>query len=392
MEVSLRLTKPVVRHGADGTVRGTSGDHMFYYFSPRCALAGVVTVDGVRETIVEGTAWYDHEFGSRSLADDGAGPIAWDWMSVQFDNRWDLTIYCLTDDSTGTESGRYAVLIDPAGRAERYDDFVFETSRPWTSAKTFVDYPTAWRVDIPRANLSFEADAAFAQQEFVTMISRPAFWEGRIAARGTLRGASIGGTGFVEHSGFECHDTLPAFFGAVGKATRRLVHNILPRDLDTTSAAALVGGERNLEGLEFERLSRGLVEPVRTIVDRGGKAWRVRAHPGHKPIEHDRPQRIDPAHDLDRAAGKVSPCRDARLEVRQRVGTVGILAERHELGGRFERLHRLAHFVSAGQMDTPAASAQFGGLRQQRVDMSEQGDSHEKGVPGHARLLCADEL
>jgi geranylgeranyl pyrophosphate synthase/predicted secreted hydrolase len=273
-DVTLRLVKPVVTHGSDGVVQGKSGERMFYYFSPRCAIEGSITVDGAREVIERGNAWYDHEFGRASMEDTESGSISWDWMSVQFENDWDLTIYCLVDDRTGKECGRYAVLIDPAGRTQRYDEFTFETARPWTSSKTFVRYPTAWRVHIPEADLCLEAEAAFAQQEFVTMISRPAFWEGRITARGSFGGVSVSGTGFVERSGFERNDNLPTFFGAVGKATRRSVQNILPLELDRTSAAPLAGGERHLDGVEFERLSRALVQPVRTIVDRGGKAWR----------------------------------------------------------------------------------------------------------------------
>ncbi len=89
-----------------------------------------------------------------------------------------------------------------------------------------------------------------------------------------MRGERVDGPGFIERSGFERNDTLPAFFGAVGAATRRSVEAILPLELDEASAAALAGGSRHVQGIEVQRLSRALVEPVRTIVDRGGKAWR----------------------------------------------------------------------------------------------------------------------
>src|SRR5690606_2646118 len=38
--------KQPIRHGDDGVVRGNAGEQMFYYFIPRCAVTGTVTVDG----------------------------------------------------------------------------------------------------------------------------------------------------------------------------------------------------------------------------------------------------------------------------------------------------------------------------------------------------------
>ncbi len=179
-DLRLQIDKPLVEHGDGGLVQGKSGEQMFYYFTPRCSLHGSITIDGRAEEIVDGTAWYDHEFGhsSQSAAEAGpdhAGSISWDWLSVQLDNNWDLTLFCLFDDRDGHPCGRHAILIDPAGRAQRYEDFRFEGFRPWTSTKTFVTYPTAWEVRIPHADLALEVEAAFPAQEFVTMISRPAF-------------------------------------------------------------------------------------------------------------------------------------------------------------------------------------------------------------------------
>jgi geranylgeranyl pyrophosphate synthase/predicted secreted hydrolase len=271
-DLKLELQKPVVQHGNAGVVRGKSGEQMFYYFAPRCSLQGSITIDGETEEIAQGSAWYDHEFGRSASADD-SGSISWDWLSLQLDNGWDLTLYCLFDEQ-GLARGRHAVLIDPYGQAGRFEHFALEGRQPWTSSKTFVNYPTTWRVHIPQVDLSLEVEAAFGAQEFVTMISRPAFWEGRVSARGHLGHTAVAGLGFVERSGFERNDTLPTFFGAVGSATRRSVESILPLDLDHASAAVLTGGSRHLEGIELQRLSRAMVEPVRTIVDRGGKAWR----------------------------------------------------------------------------------------------------------------------
>jgi len=282
--LQIRLRKPVVRHGANGLVQGKSGEDMFYYFSPRCEVQGSITLDGSSEDIAGGTAWYDHEFGqSRSQAfissedDAPRRGVAWDWIGAQLDNGWDLTIYCMVDESDGESVGRYAVLVDPRGQAHRFDAFAFEGHTPWTSSKTFSSYPTAWYIRIPEAGLVLEAQAALPDQELVTVISRPSFWEGRVNVRGMLDGAPVNGKGFVERSGFDRTDSIEQFFAAVGKETRRSVRRMLPLDLDRRAAATIVSGvERSayVRDLDLDHLSSSLIAPIRTIVDRGGKAWR----------------------------------------------------------------------------------------------------------------------
>src|SRR3954469_443894 len=44
--LTFELQKPPHRHGDDGVVRGAHGEDMFYYFIPRCAVTGSVTLDG----------------------------------------------------------------------------------------------------------------------------------------------------------------------------------------------------------------------------------------------------------------------------------------------------------------------------------------------------------
>jgi hypothetical protein len=55
--------KPAIRQGENGVVRGSVDEAMFYYFIPRCDLAGTITHGGVTQTITQGSGWYDHEFG-----------------------------------------------------------------------------------------------------------------------------------------------------------------------------------------------------------------------------------------------------------------------------------------------------------------------------------------
>lgn len=286
--LTLELLKPPVRHGDDGVVRGVHGEDMFYYFVPRCAVRGSVTLGGVALEVATAQGWYDHEFGcpppqqgeaTPRVATHDQGVVAWNWASAQLDDGSDLSVYDLVREDTGLSAGRWAILIDPHGARTAYPDFTVEplqTSR-WQSLRTFESYATALTVEIPGAGLSLKVTAAFEDQEFVTVISKPAFWEGRCVVEGTRHGVPIRGLGYVERSGFAEAGSLDEFFRRVGEAVRASVRRVYPLELDAGHAQLLIATpERQgaLDGVDLPQLARALLGPVRAITDRGGKAWR----------------------------------------------------------------------------------------------------------------------
>jgi predicted secreted hydrolase len=46
-----------------GGVAQSNDEIMFYYYVPRCAVIGHVVIGGTSRRVLEGLAWYDHEFG-----------------------------------------------------------------------------------------------------------------------------------------------------------------------------------------------------------------------------------------------------------------------------------------------------------------------------------------
>ena len=86
------------------------------------------------------------------------------------------------------------------------------------------------------------------------MIARPAFW-GRVVARGTFRGDNISGTGFVERCASSATTPCPRSLGRL-QSDATIGAEYFAADLDRTSAAALAGGERHIEGIELDRLRR----------------------------------------------------------------------------------------------------------------------------------------
>jgi hypothetical protein len=272
--------KPVTRHGDNGVVRGVGGEDMFYYFIPRCNVEGSVTIENKKLELAEASGWYDHEFGKkRELAeDDQVHDVAWNWISTQLDNGCELTAYDLFDvDHELNSCGRWAIFIDENGNRQDFTDFELIPQNSWTSTRTFNDYPTKWKLKIHQLGLELDAEAPHDQQEFITIISKPAFWEGRVNVKGTMNGKEVAGPGFVERSGFEPRSTMGDILKTVGRETQKSIKNILPLTPDKEKLAWLVAHKDKaalLDGIDLEQYINAVVKPIRTIIDRGGKTWR----------------------------------------------------------------------------------------------------------------------
>jgi geranylgeranyl pyrophosphate synthase/predicted secreted hydrolase len=273
------LETPVVRHGDDGIVRGVRGESMFYYFSPRCRVEGTLAVDGAWQGVAEGLGWYDHEFGDNQRMGRGyQATVGWNWLAAQLDNGYAISAYDLFDRDNRSQSvGRWVIVASPSGERYAYDDFTFTGDTHWTSAKTFNEYPTRYRLEVPRAGILLDIDAVLAAQEVVTVLSPPGFWEGRVHVRGSFRGSLVTGLGFIERSGASVVDSTDAFLSSVGRETQRAINALLPERPTPEQALALIGGtgrEDLLNGVDLDQYSRTQLDPLREMILRGGKTWR----------------------------------------------------------------------------------------------------------------------
>lgn len=295
--------KGPVRHGDDGVVRGSDSEQMFYYFIPRCKLSGSIVSAGARIELAEGQGWYDHEFGRKpgGFVDDVAefdnetdplrraemqaarrakkenDAIGWNWLSAQLDDGTDVTVYPLVHLKTGQSAGSWAIVVDPKGNRSAHHDLKFEALESWQSTQTFFEYPVKWRCEIPQAGIELDVRAAFHDQEFITLVSKPSFWEGRVEIEGRLRGKSVKGVGFVERSGFAPFDDLDNYFKAVGRVVRKSIREVIPLEPTFEQARDLIGTEKRdhyMDGMDIKQLGRTLIQPIREITDRGGKGWR----------------------------------------------------------------------------------------------------------------------
>ena len=144
--------KPPVRQGDNGVVRGSGDESMFYYFIPRCEVTGTVTHRGATHEITKGQGWYDHEFGvgEREEVDDAAEAkldaetrkrvhaerragyekrqVAWDWLSTQFDDGSELSVYSELYVNIPKMAGLWAVRHRPEGKSQLHTDVTIEAT------------------------------------------------------------------------------------------------------------------------------------------------------------------------------------------------------------------------------------------------------------------------
>ncbi len=274
-----------VRHGLDGVVKGHDGDDMFYYLIPRCDLAGSFSMKGEAPRVIQvgekSTGWYDHEFGGKRDNDNDVPVMeyAWNWAAIQLNNDVDISVATLVDPRSKPQviMEKRAIVIDAQSNRTQPDDLTFEELNSWTSVRTFNSYPTKWRVQMPSAEIDLYLEAPFADQEFVTLIAKPGFWEGRVSVTGTIKGRKVEGRGFVERNGFQTLSELDGFFKAVGKETRKAVREVYPDVVKEENAIQLIATPETahyIEGVDLEVFHKSIIAPVRYISDMGGKSWR----------------------------------------------------------------------------------------------------------------------
>lgn len=273
------LIEPI-RHGNDGSISGIRKEDMFYYFIPKCKVVGDIRIgDNVFE--VEGNGWYDHEFSKpedEATKREFKHDMAWNWISLQLDNEFQISIYDLFDNTkNGEYAGGTAVVIDKDGKRINVENYSFSPEDYWTSAKTFVSYPVSWKLEIPNLHISLSVTADFPEQEFITTLSMPAFWEGAINATGNFAGVQVTGLGYIERTGFNTKESIESFLKSVGKCTQRAVESLLPLTPTDDEFYKLINSPVGVDffsNTDKEQYVNSVIKPIREIVDRSKKAWR----------------------------------------------------------------------------------------------------------------------
>jgi predicted secreted hydrolase len=196
----LELEDPVadpMLHGGGGWIDFGPAGSSYYHSRPRMTAAGEIAIDG--EVLdVEGSAWFDHQWGD--FISVGGG---WDWFAVNLDDGTDLTVSVVRDRG-GEAVPAYGTIRDALGDRELPPGSVtVEATGAWTSPRTGVAWPAGWRLEVPDDDLVVDLHPTVADQELdTTPTTGVVYWEGSQAVTARHAGRSVGGEGYVELTGY----------------------------------------------------------------------------------------------------------------------------------------------------------------------------------------------
>ncbi len=199
LSLDLATTKPAALHDGDGYVDfGPAGGS--YYYSRTAMTAGGTITAGGRTLSVDGSAWFDHQWGDFIAV--GAG--GWDWFAINLDDGMDITL-SLVRAADGSYPLVYGTLVDGAGATRSLDASAFSVvaTGSWTSPVTGTTWPAGWTVTLPGENLEVRLQPSVAQQELDTRATTGVvYWEGSQRVSATRAGKALGGEAYVELTGY----------------------------------------------------------------------------------------------------------------------------------------------------------------------------------------------
>jgi predicted secreted hydrolase len=199
LDLRLHATKPPAFHGQDGWIDFGAAGGSYYYSRTAMDATGTLLLDG-RSLQVEGTAWFDHQWGD-FISIGGGG---WDWFAVDLADGTDLTL-SLVRDADGSYPLVYGTLMDATGKTRHLepDEFTVTVTRRWTSPATGADYPAGWTIAVPSASLEIGLTPTVAAQELDTHATTGVvYWEGSQRVTATRAGRPVDGQAYVELTGY----------------------------------------------------------------------------------------------------------------------------------------------------------------------------------------------
>lgn len=199
----LRGGKPVVLGGDNGRVRKSAEADMasYSYSLTRMPTMGTIRVSG-KTFQVEGLSWLDREWGNGLLGKDQVG---WSWFALQLSDEREVMFYLLRERDGSASPFSRGVLVSGDGffRPLTLDEIQIDVQDYWQSSLGS-RYPSHWRMQLPREQLTLEINPYLADQELNLSMGR--YWEGAVKVTGKNKGQPISGSGYVELTGFFAGD------------------------------------------------------------------------------------------------------------------------------------------------------------------------------------------
>jgi predicted secreted hydrolase len=173
----------------------------YYYSWPNMPASGTLEVQG-REYRVNGTGWFDHQWGDFFTL---GAPGGWQWMGLRLGGGETLMI-TETRNSDGAPADTFGTLADADGHSRpltEADGIKLEVTETWHSERTGADYPSKWRLEIESLELDLVVEPLIDDQEVDEGIPQAAiYWEGKVTVGGLYGERQIAEQGYVELAGY----------------------------------------------------------------------------------------------------------------------------------------------------------------------------------------------
>lgn len=204
IELTLKPSKPVVRHGYDGlSQKGRKqGNASYYYSITRLDTIGKIGIQG-QSFNVSGHSWFDREWSTSTLEKDQVG---WDWFALQLNDGRDIMFYKMRreDHSMDRYSNGTMVYMDGKTKSLSYEEVELEETDDWQSPHSGVRYPSGWKIRIPKENLEMTVTPVMNDQENNLTVR---YWEGSVKVDGIQHNdrskEQVTGYGYVELAGYQ---------------------------------------------------------------------------------------------------------------------------------------------------------------------------------------------
>ncbi|KAH9589218.1 Polyprenyl synthetase [Trypanosoma melophagium] len=257
-----------ILHGENGYV-----NEMFYYFFPRMHVKGKVKIGNIITDVV-GDGWYDREYGGTFDAKGRDALDGWTWFSLRLSDDSFFSMFLILDSETKSMKEFIGVFTSNNERRVCRDIVLKETGW-WTSLVSFLEYPVKFHLEVPSIELILDIQVPFNHQELPTLITNGGFYEGRIIGKGEREGRSITMIGFYEKKNCDNSGDVSLLLKNVGRFVRKTLSEFYPLEAsDEWIAKNVLGRYCTGTGVNSKIICDTLFRPIRSIIDRGGKAWR----------------------------------------------------------------------------------------------------------------------
>jgi predicted secreted hydrolase len=198
LAVNLSLTPDEypLPHGEDGIIVMGDGIDSYYYSFTNLLTEGSISINGITYSVISGRTWMDHQWGNYTLAG-----MLWDWFSLRLEDGSALMLFQFRNafDEVVRTNWTY---ISSTGSVTYGDEFSVQATRTYRDEQGKATYPVDWVIEVGDIEADFEVRPLFDEQSLYE-VKTPRYWEGLCSVSGSIRGEPVGGSAYVELTGYK---------------------------------------------------------------------------------------------------------------------------------------------------------------------------------------------